>query len=101
MNPVDVLPYVTGAGGAIAVLLFGYALVLMGHFVPGNMHREVVVAYKERLAEKDQRIAALEAASVADRNRADIAVEAARSSRDLLLGLQQAARQLPAGDTTG
>ncbi len=71
-------------------MLFGYMFILSGHFVIGRSHREVVSGWQNVVADKDRQIKDLQQAREREIARAEAATEAARSARDLLLGLQQA-----------
>lgn len=42
MNPADVLPYLTGAGGALFALTAGIALIITGILVPKAYHQRVL-----------------------------------------------------------
>jgi hypothetical protein len=97
MSLVDIFPYLTGAGGAVIVLVLGYYLIFAGHLVVGRSHREEISAKDAVITDKDRQIELLTRANDHERSRGEAAVEAARASRDLLVGLQaQAAlRQLP------
>jgi hypothetical protein len=97
MSLVDIFPYLTGAGGAVIVLVLGYYLIFSGHLVVGRSHREEIASKDAVIADKDRQIDILIRANDHERSRGEAAVEAARASRDLLLGLQSMAQrqQLP------
>jgi hypothetical protein len=82
VTPGDVLPFITGAGGAIATLVFGITLLILGTLVPRTLHDEIV-------RQKDQQIANLLAANARERDRAEAAVAAAQTTRDLLAALHR------------
>jgi cytochrome c-type biogenesis protein CcmH/NrfF len=48
VNPVDILPYLTGAGGALFALALGITLIITGVLVPR--------AYHQRLQEENQKL---------------------------------------------
>ena len=42
MNPVDILPYLTGAGGALFALITGISLIISGVLVTRREHQRVL-----------------------------------------------------------
>lgn len=48
MNPADILPYLTGAGGALFALALGITLIISGVLVPR--------AYHQRILEENQKL---------------------------------------------
>lgn len=77
-------PYITGAGGALVVLVVAVTLLLAGRVMPRSTHDEIV-------ALKDKQIADLAAARDRERDRADAAVLAAQATKDVLLALHKEA----------
>lgn len=97
MSLQDVFPFVTGAGGAIFALMFGYVLLLAGRLVTGHSHAEVVagkdqiIAYKDALiADKERQIAALTIANAHERERGDAGILAAQVTREVVEGIRKA-----------
>lgn len=84
MPIADVLPYLTGAGGAIAALTLGIYLLISGRLVPRGLHDEIV-------GQKDRQITDLTIARDKERERADAAVLAAQTTRDVLVALHKEA----------
>lgn len=84
MSFADFFPYVTGAGGALATMLFGLWLFLTGRIIPKTTHDSIVVG-------KDRQISDLTEAVRTERQRADAAVLAAQTTRDVLQALHREA----------
>jgi hypothetical protein len=87
--PFSVLPIITGAGGALVVLAIGLYLFISGKLMPTGMHKEIV-------SDKEKQIELLSAAYERERARADSAVLAAQTTRDVLQALHATA-SLPRG----
>ena len=88
MSLGDIFPYITGAGGALFIMLLGWSLFFTGKFVTKGHHDEVVAGKNAVISDKNQQIADLIRANDHERARGDTAIEAARASRELIAGLQ-------------
>lgn len=68
MSIGDILPLVTGGGGAIVVLVLGYWLILSGHFVRKQEHQAALdrAVKLEGTIEKLERANDLQRQSIAD-----------------------------------
>ncbi len=84
----DIFPFITGAGGALFVMLLGWSLFLGGKILTKNHHDEVVSGKNAVIVDKDKQISDLIRANDHERARGDTAIEAARTSRELIAGLQ-------------
>ena len=78
MGASDILPYITGTGGALIVLLAGCWLFVSGKIYPAKV-----------LEDKDRQIADLRQAIANERLRAETAVLAAQTTNAVLTALHQ------------
>jgi hypothetical protein len=82
----ELLPWVTGAGGALAVLLLVQTLFVADKIMPTSRHKQTV-------ADKDKQIELLAAAVDRERVRGDAGVLAASTTRDILQALHREAAE--------
>lgn len=80
MSVNEILPAITGAGGALVALAIATWALATGRVVARSMHDQIV-------ADKNQRIAELLAANAAERQRADISTTAAQTTNQILTAL--------------
>jgi hypothetical protein len=84
MSLTDLLPLITGAGGGFVALIIGIYLLSTGKYIPEKTHDTIV-------ADKDKQITDLNQAVLRERERAEAAVIAAQTTRDLLQALHREA----------
>jgi hypothetical protein len=91
MNPADLLPAATGAGGALFVALCWVAALAAGKQVPEATHKEIVTRLEQQ--NRDLTVALERERERADteREKASAAVAAAATVRDVLLLAEQKA----------
>lgn len=82
MDPSQLIPYVTGAGGALVVLLMLATLMITGRLIPAATHDDIV-------AGKDKQISDLTQAVKDERARADAAILAAQTTNAVLGALHR------------
>lgn len=81
-DPTGFLPYVTGASGALFVLLVWVWFLVSGKLISQEVHDKVV-------SDKDQQIHDLTLAVEREREASRAAILAAQTSRDVLQALHQ------------
>jgi hypothetical protein len=89
MSPADVLPFVTGAGGALAVLVFGILLFVGGKILTEKFHNQCMVDKDKVIADKDKQIDLLTRALDRERDRNEAGVLAAQTATTVLRALHQ------------
>lgn len=61
MTVAEILPFLTGGGGAIVALAFGYVLLFTGRIVTGREHDRLTAAYDKAVLANDTLTANLSA----------------------------------------
>lgn len=83
----DVFPFVTGAGGALVVLLIAAWMFVRGTIISQPVHDRIV-------EDKNRQISDLAQALTRERERADAAVLAAQTTKDILQALHREVQML-------
>jgi hypothetical protein len=98
MSPDDIFPYVTGAGGALFVLLLGMFLFITDIIMSTKTSRREVAAKEEVIAakdavilDKDKQIDYYQRALELERNRNEVSDLAARTATSVLQALHKEA----------
>lgn len=86
MTLADLIPLVTGAGGALVILVVAAWMFVTGKIIPKPVHDKIT-------DDKDKQIADLIQAVARERQRADAAVIAAEATRDLVQALHSEAKR--------
>lgn len=86
----DLLPYLSGGGGALFALAFGIALILGHKLVTNASHEEVIRGKDALIADKDRQIEALTLALARERERGDAGILAAQVTREVVQGIRKA-----------
>jgi hypothetical protein len=89
MNPGDIFPYLTGAGGALFLLIFGMVLIIQGKLLTEGSHNQIVAGKDAMIADKDKQITNLTSALEMERRNSDVSVAAAQSQISLLRALRE------------
>lgn len=84
MDLAGVLPYITGAGGALVVLALWVTALGTGKQIPEKTHNEIVSG-------KDAQIRDLTAAVASERQRSDAAVTAAQTTLGIVAAIRKEA----------
>lgn len=93
MALTDLVPLITGAGGALVVFAFFTLLLVGGKLIPESLHAEIVEQVAKGrdavIADKDKQIADLNRAVDAERSRAEASTVAASATKDVLIALRR------------
>jgi hypothetical protein len=89
MEPTDILPFVTGAGGALFVLIFGLYLFVSGKILPESVHDKAMDDKDVIITDKNKQIDLLTRALDRERDRNEAGVLAAQTATTVLRALHQ------------
>ena len=91
MSPNEILPAITGAGGALIVLACWVSILLSGKQVSKAVMDAAIALLKSAVDERDKQITFWQQAHAAERARADAAVLAAQTTNNVLTALHREA----------